>query len=232
VTAPSDSRLPGGGNYVIPDLWAVKEAKFGATNNFEVPDSDFGKNVRYFHAVDVNLRGQVRGVTMRVGTSTGRSVTDSCELIYDTATVRDCHPALPFQTTLSTLASYVLPKVDVQVSGVFRSSPGSQISANRVYNNAEIQSSLGRPLPGGASNISINLLSPGEMYRDRINLTDLRFAKLLRFGTRRLNVGLDIFNAFNSNVVLNSNNTYGSSWLTPTSVQSARQAQFSAKFDF
>ena len=159
-------------------------------------------------------------------------MTDNCELIYDTATVRDCHPDLPFQTTLSTLVSYILPKVDVQLSGVFRSSPGSAISANRVYTNAEIQPSLGRPLPGGAQNVTINLLSPGDMYRERINLMDLRFAKLVRLGAKRLNVGLDIFNAFNSNVVLNSNNTYGSSWLTPTAVQPARVVQISAKFDF
>ena len=232
VTAPVDPLLPGGGGYPINDLWAVTEAKFGATNNFEVPDSDIGKNVRYFHAVDVNLRGQLRGVTMRVGSSTGRSVTDTCELIYDTATVRDCHPNLPFQTTLSSLVSYVLPKVDVQLSGVFRSSPGSQISANRVFNNAEIQPTLGRPLPGGNSNVTINLLSPGDMYRDRVNLMDLRFAKLLRLGSKRMSVGLDVYNALNSNVVLNSNNTFGSAWLTPTSVQSAREMQVSAKFDF
>ena len=31
VTAPVDSRLPGGGGYTITDLWAVTEAKFGAT---------------------------------------------------------------------------------------------------------------------------------------------------------------------------------------------------------
>jgi hypothetical protein len=70
------------------------------------------------------------------------------------------------------------------------------------------------------------------MYRDRINLVDLRFSKVLRFGQKRLNVGLDVFNALNSNVVLNSNNTYGTAWQTPTSVQVARQMQLTAKFDF
>ena len=78
----------------------------------------------------------------------------------------------------------------------------------------------------------MNLLNPDQMYRDRINLVDLRFAKSLRLREKRLNVGIDIFNAFNSNVVLNSNNTYGTAWLTPTSVQVARQMQVSAKFDF
>jgi len=95
-----------------------------------------------------------------------------------------------------------------------------------------VAKTLGRPLPGGAANVTINLLNPGDMYRDRINLLDVRIAKTLRFSGKRLNVGLDVFNAFNSNVVLNSNNTYGTSWQTPTSIQAARQAQFSAKFDF
>jgi hypothetical protein len=232
VTAPVDERLPDGGGYVVSDLWAVTEAKFGATDNYEVPDSDFGKNVRYFHAVDFNLRGEMRGITLRVGTSTGREVTDRCELIYDSPSLRNCHTARPFQTTFSSLVSYVVQKVDVQLSGVFRSSPGTEILANTVYSNAEVQKTLGRPLPGGAANVTINILDPGDMYRERINLVDLRVAKLLRFGQKRLNVGVDIYNALNSSVVLNSNNTYGSAWLTPTLVQAARQAQISAKFDF
>jgi hypothetical protein len=120
----------------------------------------------------------------------------------------------------------------VQASAVIRSSPGSQISANLVYTSAQVAQTLGRPLAGGTANVTVNLLDPGQMYRDRINLVDLRFAKVIRFGQRRLNVGVDIFNALNSNVVLNSNNTYGTAWLTPTSIQVARQMQLSAKFDF
>ena len=117
-------------------------------------------------------------------------------------------------------------------SAVIRSSPGSQISANLVYSSAQVAQTLGRPLSGGTANVTVNLLDPGQKYRDRINLVDLRFAKVIEFGRRRLNVGVDVFNALNSNVVLNSNNTYGTAWLTPTLVQVARQIQLSAKFDF
>lgn len=233
VLAPADSRLPGGGGYVISDQWAVHEDKFGLTDNFEVPTSDFGKRTRYYHAVDLNIRGELRGVTLRAGTTTGRQVADTCEIIYDSPGQRDCHVAYPFLTTFSGLAAYVIPKIELQVSGVFRSAPGTEIQANRVYTNAEVAPSLGRPLPGNQANVTINLLTSGQMYRDRINLADLRVAKLMRLGgSRRLNVGLDIFNAFNTNVVLNSNNTYGPAWLTPTAVQQARQMQVSAKFDF
>ena len=232
VRAPVDSRLPGGGGYVIGDLQDVSTAKFGATSNFEVFTSNFGNDVRHFHAVDVNLRGQMRGVTLRASTTTGRQVTDTCEIIFDSPSLRNCHVALPFQTTFSGLAAYTVPKVDVQASAVIRSSPGSQISANLVYSSAQVAQTLGRPLAGGVANVTVNLLDPGQMYRDRINLVDFRVAKVIRLGERRLNVGVDIFNALNSNVVLNSNNTYGTAWLTPTSVQTARQMQVSAKFDF
>ena len=121
ITAPSDPRLPDGGGYVIGDHWAIKPAKFGATTNFEVPASDFGKYMRYFDAVDLNARGEVHGVTMRVATSTGRQVTDNCELIYDTPSQRNCHLDLPFQMAASALVAYTIPKVRVLLSGVFRS---------------------------------------------------------------------------------------------------------------
>ena len=101
VRAPADPRLPDGGGYVISDLQDVTPAKFGATSNYEVYATNFGNDVRYFHAVDVNLRGQLRGVTLRVSTTTGRQVTDTCELIYDSPSLRNCHVALPFQMTFT-----------------------------------------------------------------------------------------------------------------------------------
>jgi hypothetical protein len=115
---------------------------------------------------------------------------------------------------------------------LFSSRPGSQISANYVVSSAVVAQTLGRPLAGGTANVTINVLDPGQMYRDRINLLDLRVAKLVDLGKRRLNFGLDIFNVFNSEVVLNSNNTYGPSWPTPTQVQTARQLQGSVRLDF
>jgi hypothetical protein len=197
-----------------------------------VPVADFGNNVRYFHAVDFNIRGQLKGLTVRGSTSTGRQVTDTCDLIVDNPSRRNCHTALPFQTTLSAMAAYTVPKVRVQASGVLHSNAGTLVSANLVVPSATIQQTLGRPLAGGTANVTINLLDPGQMYRDRVTLLDLRFAKLIDIGRKRINVGLDIFNALNADVVLNSNNTYGTAWLTPTAVQSARQLQASMRFDF
>jgi hypothetical protein len=45
-------------------------------------------------------------------------------------------------------------------------------------------------------------------------------------------VGVDIFNVMNSNVPLGYLQTYGSTWLRPTSVMDARFARVSGQIDF
>ena len=64
----------------------------------------------------------------------------------------------------------------------------------------------------------------------------MRFAKILRFGRTRTNVGFDIYNVTNSAPVLTYNQTFvaddGTTWLTPTSVLQPRFVKFSAQIDF
>jgi hypothetical protein len=233
VTAPNDPRLPGGGGYVIDDLWNISQARFGLTQNFVTADSNFGDRTQYWHGVDVNVRARpTNGLTLQGGTSTGREVTDECDLIVDNPSRRNCRVVYPFQTQIKGLASYTIPRIDVQVSGTVQSRVGSEIAANLVVPSAVVAQTLGRPLSGGAANVTINLLDPGQMYRDRINELDLRVGKVLRFGRTRTNVGVDIFNATNSSVVQNSNATFGPAWLTPTLVMPARFVKLSAQVEF
>ena len=126
-----------------------------------------------------------------------------------------------------------MPKVDVSVSSTFRSDQGEQLAANMAYSSAAIAPSLGRPLSTGA-NATVNLVEPGSMYGDRLNVVDMRFAKVVRFGRTRTNVGFDIYNIFNRNPVITNNITFvpGGTWLRPTTILSARFARFSATVDF
>jgi hypothetical protein len=80
----------------------------------------------------------------------------------------------------------------------------------------------------------VNLVEPGSLYGDRLNVFDMRFAKVLRFGRTRTNVGFDIYNILNRNPVITSNQTFvpGGTWLRPTSILAARFARFSATVDF
>jgi hypothetical protein len=168
------------------------------------------------------------------GTSTGRAVTDTCDVTpkLDSPSRRFCRTVAPFATQFKGLMSYTIPKVDVQVSSTIQSLPGASLMANLVVPSAQVAQTLGRPLSGGAASVTVNLIAPQTMFGDRINQVDFRIAKVLRFGRNRAQVGVDIFNAMNSNVPLGYLQTYGSTWLRPTSVLDARFARVSGQIDF
>ena len=63
----------------------------------------------------------------------------------------------------------------------------------------------------------------------------MRFAKVLRFASKRLDVGIDLYNIINANTQTGYNQTYGNDGtglFRPTSIQSARFARFNVTFNF
>jgi hypothetical protein len=171
-------------------------------------------------------------------------VTDTCEVRDNlpelTLTNPYCHVDSGFVTRLTGFGSYTIPKVDVLVSGTFRSDQGAMLAANYTVTSAVAAQTLKRPLAGTTPNISVNLIEPGALYGDRVNELDFRIAKVLRFGRTRTNVGFDIYNVLNANPVLTYNNSFApitatnpnAQWLVPTSVLQSRFAKFSASIDF
>ena len=142
-----------------------------------------------------------------------------------------CRIVEPYPTQIRGLATYTIPKVDVQVSGTWSSTAGDSLAANYTVTNAIASPSLGRNLSAATS--TVNLIEPSTFCADRRNNFDFRVAKILRFGRTRTQVGLDIYNLTNTDVVTTYNQTFTStSWLTPTAIQPARYVKVSAQFDF
>jgi hypothetical protein len=132
---------------------------------------------------------------------------------------------------LKFLGSYRIPRIDVQVSASLQNLPGPELLATYTATNAVISPSLGRNLAGGTSNVPVALVAPGSMYGERMNQLDLRFGKILRFGRTRANVGVDLYNALNSNAVLAVNDAFAS-WQQPTEILNARFAKLVLQLDF
>ena len=117
--------------------------------------------------------------------------------------------------------------------------PGPQIAANTVYaNNANGLTTFDRATlttldrPFTFTNSTLNVIEPGTEYGDRLNQFDLRFTKVLNLGGGRLDLNLDLFNAFNSDAVTLQLNNYGPAWQLPLTVIQPRFAKLSARFDF
>ena len=77
---------------------------------------------------------------------------------------------------------------------------------------------LGRNLSSG--NVTVNLLTPQTVFAERRNNLDFRISKVVRYGRTRTQVGVDLYNALNADVVTTFNQGFvpGGSWLTPTAM--------------
>ena len=237
VTAPSDPRLPGGGGQTISGLYNVVPAKFGLDNNLVTEAKNYGKRIERWNGIDVNIAARgVSGINLSGGISTGRRTEDSCELRAKLPEINLLNPYCstqePFLTQYKFSGSYLMPRFDVLLSATFQSAPGPALAANFNVPNAQIQPSLGRPLSGGAANVTVNLIEPGKLYGDRTNQLDFRVAKVLSYGRTRTNVSVDLYNALNANPITAYNQTFGPRWLTPTQIMPARFVKLSVQLDF
>ena len=252
VTAPSDPRLPGGGGYTVSGLYNVNPSKATVSNDLRTYAPKYGTISQMYNGVDINLNARMaNGVQLQAGTSTGQRVTDYCDVrsklpeqaggfstgseVAAYSPVNPyCHVAPGNTTRLTGAGTYTVPKVDVLVAATFQSSPGEPLAANYVVTSAAAAISLGRPLANSAPNVTVNLLAPGEKFHPRVNQLDFRVGKILRFGSQRANISLDLFNALNKDTVLTYNQNFvpGGAWLVPTTVLTARTAKITVQLDF
>ena len=251
VLAPSDSRLPNGGGYPIGTLYDVVPSKSGQIDNNATLAEKFGKQYQYFNGVDVTLSLRQGRLNVQGGTSTGQNVADACGvrenlpelsvgigagLVGSTVSTTSpyCHVAYGVLTQLRGLGSYVIPKIEAQVSAVFQSKPGALLAANYAMPAAEVARYLGRAPSGNVPNVTINLIEPGSQYGDRINQLDFRFAKNFRFGSTRSMFAVDLYNSLNANPVITYNNSFtpNGPWLQPNAILTGRLIRISADFNF
>jgi hypothetical protein len=238
VVPNTDSRLPTAGQ-TLGGFYDLNPDKVGQVDNYVTRASDYGDQHEVWTGVDVTVNARLRnGLLIQGGTSTGRTSLDSCEirqLLPETDPTNPfCDAAEPFQTQVKFLASYTIPRVDVQVSGTLQNIPGPIADANFNASNVVVQPSLGRPLSGGAANVTLSLIAPSSLRGDRVNQLDLRIGKVLRFGPVRASVNLDMFNALNGAAVLALNNTFGATtpWQVPRAILQARTLRVSSQIDF
>ena len=58
-----------------------------------------------------------------------------------------------------------------------------------------------------ATSYTVNMLNPGELYGEGYTIFDLKLGKNIRFASKRLNVGVDIYNLFNNDAIIGHNDT-------------------------
>ena len=170
ITAPVDSRLPGGGGNQICGLYDVKPERFGSVYNVTTQASNYGKQTQVYNGIDITPNGRFgRNGQFSGGLSTSRTVTDNCfvngkptltpqnftgqaffgltstQLLNTPHTQAFCHNSPPWSagTQVKFLAIYPLP-LGVQTSAILQNTPGIPVTASYAATNALIRQSLGR----------------------------------------------------------------------------------------
>ena len=256
-TVPTHPDLPTSGQTL--SYLMLKPTAFGRVDNYLAPASDYADPTFYWQGVEMTVNARMNnGLTLQGGFTTGGGVRDLCEVaaqlpelhqaggLLANRDVDACRVEEPWLWAWRGLANYVVPKIDVQVSGIMRSmanvtatndpaSNGLSQSANYFEPAANIVAQLGRPVAGNASQVTLDLARLGDVYPSRINNVDMRVAKIVRFGRFRANVGFDLYNLFNANTgtAFNQNfGTNGATWLRPNAILNPRYARFNATVDF
>lgn len=271
LTAPQDPRLVGGGGYPITVYVPTQAANATPVQQYLTRESDFGPERKsVWDGVDVTVNARLRaGLTTQIGFSTGRALVDTCETATKFSNInttnntipgpdpRGCHNVEPWQTQLRGLATYMIPKIDVLVSAVLRSQPPLQLAAQAAnvltgapsaqwqVPNSVIAAALGH-LPPGATPTGTTIIPLADndhrVYADeRRTQIDMRFAKVLRFDRRRIDVGVDLNNLLNTHYATGFNTTYvyntdntprASGWGTPASIFNPRFVRLNFTFNF
>jgi len=262
VTVPQNPNLPGGGS--TNTYFDVNPSVGTGARNYQTFETDYAPaRTQYWHGVTTSVNARLReGITLQAGTSTGRGVQDTCALVTALPEIlvvagvnqelASCHVAEPWATSFRGLAAYTVPKIDVLVSANVRAVPNANIgmgsnsatngaSRNATYNvpNAVVQQALGRLPNGGLPNgtTSVNLLIPGQLYGPRVTQVDLRFAKVLKFRGTRADVGLDLYNLFNTSdqvgfIETYDYNTNGATYMQPNSIVAPRFVRLNIRVNF
>ena len=262
VTAPVDSRLPGGGGNEVCGLYDINPSKFGQVDNQILLTDQLGRTMdQVFDGIDVTVDARVSSdLFVYGGVSMGRTRFNDCNARVDNPAVvpaaargggggwdanvganpdllrpagHHCDVNPPFfRPTWKLSGAYTLP-YDVQLAASFQNLPGIPITASWSVPNSMIEPSLGRPLAGGAQTATVELVEPGTLWADRFTQVDARVAKTFQLaGGPRLKVMFDAYNLFNSSAILGLNNTFGTGWQNVTQVMQARFVKLGAQLNF
>jgi len=262
ITAPRDSRLPGGGGNQICGLYDVKPAAVSLVDNFTTRANE-GDIKQNFKGIDTSLRLRLPKTLVQGGVTWGRELYDICQvtarvpelLISGTTKIPadQCRQVQPYLAQVKFLATYELPWA-LSLAGTYQNSnnsgaaatnfgfgfgsgaPRMGISASYLATNATIAPALGRNLSAGPNaTANVNLVTPGTLWGDRIQSIDLRVARTFRISRVSLKGMVDAYNVTNANTSFVLNQTYGTNgaiWLQPLQILAPRLVKLGIQVDF
>jgi hypothetical protein len=226
-------------NGEIVTIYNLNSAKQGLVDLLDTT-ADRSKARYSFNGFEVTFKARLpKGGNMFGGWSGGKSISVTCANLSDPNTFRYCDHSeldIPYRHSLKFAGSYPLP-LGVTVGASLVSNAGALVGNTALYYvdpslavNWAVPASV---FPGGRTQaVTVRLIPPGSQYLERWNQLDLEARRAFRAGKLQIEPGLDVYNVFNSNVVLLQNQNFGSSLGQPQRVLQGRLARLTAQITF
>ena len=252
MTLPQNPELPGVGS--TARYFAVTQAAANrGAQNYQTFETDYAPaRTQYWHGASVNLTGRMsNGLMFQGGTTTGHGVRDTCALMAATelylvvAAIRRSfcsgHESVDDRGLVACSSS-----IDVLVSA------GMQLDASAVLETGSTSAS-------GGTSLNANTALPHPSFSSR----DLRRmagwdddgqhadpecyaggrpgwtcgSAVFKFGGRRADAGIDLYNLFNTSDPTGYLETYdyatnGATYLRPNAIVAPRFLRFNVTFNF
>ena len=258
ITAANNPRLPNASEQMC-GLLEIKPAKFGQVSNVVNLSSRHGDQTEVYDGIDVTLNARFgNGGLLTGGISTGRTVTDICEIVaqvpelavnmpantalttnhvngLSNAPSRFCRVSPPWSalTQLKLSGTYALPW-DLRASFNFQNLPGMATTATYVIPGSEIAAALGRaPAAGARATATVELIEPRRLQREkRLNQINLALSRAFAVGGSRVQPRIELHNALNASTIHTIVNRYGPAWEQVRGVLAPRLIKLAAQIDF
>jgi hypothetical protein len=235
-------------NGELVTIYNLNPAKQGLVDLVDTT-ADRSKARFSFNGFEVTFKARLpKGGNMFGGWSGGKSISVTCAIPSDPATnrlwtdpntLRYCDQNeldIPYRHSLKFAGSYPLP-LGLTVGASMVSNGGANVGNTALYYtdpslavNWAVPANL---FPGGRTQaVTVRLIPPGSEYLKRWNQLDLEVRRAFRAGKLQIEPGLDVYNVFNSNVVLLQNQNFGSSLGQPQRVLQGRLARLTAQITF
>jgi Carboxypeptidase regulatory-like domain len=236
-------------------VYSLAKDKVGAIN---IVDKNSPTNTRVYNGFELSFNARLGGANVFGGMTADRTVSNYCQpyvgqRIYDavapitaasnpnwTIYCDENKLNIPFRTQFKLSGDIPLPG-GVEFSGTFQSYPGtinygsgSGSRAAAVWLPVQYKISP-KNVPGlNQSAETVSLIPSGTKWLDRLNQTDIRFAKKfpLGYGGGTWQLQVDLFNVFNASTPVGTVETYGSRLDAPTQILLGRLLSIGAQLHF
>jgi hypothetical protein len=213
-------------------VYNLKPEKLSAVAVYDTNDPDGGQQ---FQSFEFNVNARLSS-SLRVsgGSATERTLSFSCSVPDNPNLLLFCDQRqydIPYRTQVKLNAQYTLPWQDIGVATTIQSLPPALLPGGGRINWQVLQSTryaadcVGPCTPGALvipglsmASLVVPLTPSGTEMLERVPQFDISVNKAFRFGGRRLQARVDVFNLLNSNAVLTARS---SNFATPTYRQPA-----------